>query len=42
MKVLVVEDNERNAKLGRDVLSYAGHEVVVAGLLADQIEALRA
>ncbi|MDA0180558.1 response regulator [Solirubrobacter phytolaccae] len=30
MRVLVVEDNERNAKLARDVLSFAGFDVVVA------------
>lgn len=31
MKVLLVEDNERNAKLVRDVLAHAGLEVVIAG-----------
>jgi two-component system, cell cycle response regulator DivK len=31
VKVLVVEDNERNLKLVRDVLSFAGWEVVCAG-----------
>lgn len=31
MNVLVVEDNERNAKLARDVLTFAGHDVRVAG-----------
>ena len=31
MRVLVVEDNERNLKLVRDVLSFAGWEVVCAG-----------
>lgn len=31
MKVLLVEDNERNAKLTRDVLGFAGFDVVVAG-----------
>jgi two-component system, cell cycle response regulator DivK len=31
VKVLLVEDNERNAKLARDVLGFAGHDVVVAG-----------
>jgi len=31
VKVLVVEDNERNAKLTRDVLAFAGFEVVLAG-----------
>jgi two-component system, cell cycle response regulator DivK len=31
VKVLIVEDNERNLKLVRDVLSHAGFEVVSAG-----------
>jgi two-component system cell cycle response regulator DivK len=31
VKVLVVEDNERNLKLVRDVLGHAGWEVVCAG-----------
>ncbi len=31
MKALVVEDNERNLKLVRDVLRHAGWEVVSAG-----------
>jgi len=31
VKVLVVEDNERNRKLVRDVLGHAGWEVVCAG-----------
>ena len=31
MKVLVVEDNERNFKLARDVLSHAGCDVIGAG-----------
>jgi CheY-like chemotaxis protein len=30
MKVLIVEDNERNLKLVRDVLGYAGFEVLEA------------
>jgi two-component system cell cycle response regulator DivK len=29
-RVLVVEDNERNLKLVRDVLEYAGYEVIAA------------
>ena len=39
MKVLVVEDNERNFKLARDVLAHAGCDVVGAG---SGEEALRA
>jgi len=31
VKVLVVEDNERNLKLVRDVLAFAGWDVVCAG-----------
>jgi two-component system cell cycle response regulator DivK len=31
VRVLIVEDNERNAKLVRDVLSHAGMDVVCAG-----------
>lgn len=30
-RILVVEDNEKNAKLLRDVLSYHGYEVIEAG-----------
>ena len=29
-RILVVEDNERNLKLVRDVLQYAGYEVIAA------------
>lgn len=38
MKILVVEDNERNLILLRDILSYAGHEVIEA---ADGAEGVR-
>ena len=30
-RILVVEDNERNLKLVRDVLQYAGYDVIAAG-----------
>ena len=42
MKVLVVEDNERNLKLVRDVLSHAGFEVVCAGSGEEGVEVARA
>jgi two-component system cell cycle response regulator DivK len=35
--ILVVEDNERNLKLLRDVLEYAGYEVRAAGTAEDGI-----
>jgi two-component system cell cycle response regulator DivK len=35
--ILVVEDNERNMKLIRDVLDYAGYEVVAVGTAEDGI-----
>jgi two-component system cell cycle response regulator DivK len=36
--ILVVEDNERNLKLVRDVLQYAGFDVVAAGSAERGIE----
>jgi two-component system, cell cycle response regulator DivK len=36
--ILVVEDNERNRKLLRDVLEYAGYQVRVAGTAEDGID----
>ena len=40
-RILVIEDNEKNLKLVRDVLEYAGYEVVLAKTGEDGIEALR-
>jgi len=37
--ILVVEDNERNLKLLRDVLEYAGYDVRVARTAEDGIDA---
>lgn len=39
--VLLVEDNERNLKLARDVLEYAGFTVVVATTGEDGVEQAR-
>jgi two-component system, cell cycle response regulator DivK len=36
-RILVVEDNERNLKLLRDVLEYAGYEVRTAGTAEEGI-----
>jgi two-component system cell cycle response regulator DivK len=40
--VLLVEDNERNLKLARDVLEYAGFAVVVATTGEEGVEQARA
>ncbi|NUO35342.1 MAG: response regulator [Dermatophilaceae bacterium] len=40
--VLLVEDNERNLKLARDVLEYAGFAVVVATTGEEGVERARA
>ncbi|MFA6498343.1 MAG: response regulator [Desulfurivibrionaceae bacterium] len=40
-KILVVEDNELNQALIRDVLEYYGHEVIEAGNGAEGIERAR-
>ena len=37
--ILVIEDNEKNLKLVRDVLKYAGYEVVVAKSGEDGLDA---
>lgn len=37
-RVLVVEDNERNLKLVRDVLQYAGYEIIEASTGEDGVE----
>jgi two-component system cell cycle response regulator DivK len=42
VKVLIVEDNERNLKLVRDVLSHAGFEIACAGSGEDAVELARA
>ena len=42
MKVLIVEDNERNLKLVRDVLGVAGFTVVAAGTGEEAITLARA
>ena len=39
--ILVVEDNVKNLKLVRDVLEYAGHEVVVAETGERSLELVR-
>ena len=41
MKVLIVEDNERNLKLVRDVLSHAGWDVVACGSGEEGVELAR-
>jgi two-component system, cell cycle response regulator DivK len=38
-RILVIEDNEKNLKLVRDVLEYAGYEVVLAKTGEDGIDA---
>jgi two-component system, cell cycle response regulator DivK len=40
-RVLVVEDNEKNRKLVRDVLQFHGYEVLVAGTAAEGIALAR-
>jgi two-component system, cell cycle response regulator DivK len=42
VKVLIVEDNERNLKLVRDVLSHAGWEVVSCGSGEESVSLARA
>ena len=37
-RVLVVEDNERNLKLVRDVLQYAGYEIIEASTGEEGVE----
>lgn len=37
-RVLVVEDNERNLKLVRDVLQYAGYEIIEASTGKEGVE----
>ena len=41
MRVLVVEDNARNLKLVRDVLGFAGFEVLSAGTGEEALEVAR-
>ncbi len=37
-RILIIEDNEQNAKLARDVLEYHGYTTEVAGTAAEGIE----
>jgi len=41
VRILVVEDNERNLKLVRDVLQFAGHEVIEARTGEEGVELTR-